>query len=89
MAIPGTQSETLKAYEAPKLPKTSRLVQSPCFSRITRNIAPIVFGWTLAAGIAASFFVERIPYFRTNVFCKIPILGDRYAAYRVEESSEE
>lgn len=54
-----------------------------------RALAPMAVGWGLMAGTAAIFLVERIPNFRRDIFCKIPIIGDHWAEYRsTEESSE-
>lgn len=46
-------------------------------------------GWGVVAGVAAVFLVERIPAFRRDVFCKIPLIGDRWAEYRVHEEEAE
>lgn len=45
-------------------------------------------GWGILAGTVAVFLVERIPAFRRDIFCKLPLIGDRYAAYRVHEEEE-
>lgn len=48
-----------------------------------------MIGWGLVAGTAVVFLVERIPAFRRDIFCKLPIIGHRYDAYRVHEENEE
>lgn len=45
-------------------------------------------GWGILAGTVAVFLVERIPAFRRDIFSKLPLIGDRYAAYRVHEEEE-
>lgn len=50
-----------------------------------RAYAPIAFGWCLMAGAAAVFLVERIPNFRRDIFCKLPLIGDHWAEYRSTE----
>lgn len=56
---------------------------------LTRSGA--VVGWGIAAGFAALFLTERLPMFRRDIYSRIPLLGDRYADYRVEdeEASED
>lgn len=46
-------------------------------------------GWGVFAGAVAFFLVERIPAFRRDIFSKLPVIGDRYAAYRVHEEENE
>lgn len=54
-----------------------------------KSSAGAAVGWGLLAGTLAIFFVERIPNFRRDFFSKLPIIGDRYAEYRVVESSKD
>ncbi len=48
-----------------------------------------MIGWGLFAGTAVVFLGERIPAVRRDVFSKLPLIGDRYASYRVHEEEEE
>jgi len=41
------------------------------------------------ASAVAVLLVERIPAFRRDIFSKLPIIGDRYAEYRVPEEEDE
>jgi len=52
------------------------------------NRRTTLLGWDLFAAAAALLIVERIPAFRRDFFCRLPIIGDRYAAYRVNEEDE-
>lgn len=78
------------------LPRTTRLRQ---FYRLpsllealltgpARRYAPMAVGWGLMAGTAAVFLAERIPNFRRDLFCRLPLLGARWAEYRVPADDE-
>ena len=50
---------------------------------------PTLTGWGITAGLTAIFVVERVPYFRKNIFSKVPYLfGERYSAYRQADEDE-
>ncbi len=44
--------------------------------------------WGVTAGLAALFITERLPMFRRDLYCKIPLLGARYADYRSADEDE-
>lgn len=56
--------------------------------RLVSNLGMAV-GWALMGGTAALFLAERIPNFRRDFFCKLPVIGDYWAEYRVTEEAEE
>lgn len=50
-----------------------------------RSYSGMAVGWGLMAGAAAVFLVERIPNFRRDLFCKLPVIGEHWAEYREVE----
>lgn len=59
------------------------------FIYLTLKRSGALAGWGLCAGVAVFFLAERIPMFRSDVMCKIPILGRRYEDYRHIEEEED
>jgi hypothetical protein len=57
-------------------------------SNTLRNYQEMAVGWALMAGAAAFFLVERIPNFRRDLFCKLPVIGERWAEYRAHEEEQ-
>ncbi len=59
------------------------------FIQRARALTPMAVGWGMMAGAAALFLVERIPNFRRDFFCKIPVIGEHWAEYRSTEEPTE